>query len=176
MKWKRSGKIHCLFKNDNKANLLKYQKMSLTETFCIQVLFTYFHKGEKECIYWDDLPPSSEKNKIMPSTIIFSLFIFIESSPPLHLFTSGRRYYFGSLCSSMKWAIGCLISVILKDNSRNLKYLNSLSKRGIWRKESSCVLDPCNFFLCPLHWVQMASGFFNQFRHWKQLHCRLWWW
>lgn len=55
--------------------------MSFTETFCIQeVLFTDFSR-EKECVYWDYLAPTNENNKIMPSNIIFSLFVVTESVP-----------------------------------------------------------------------------------------------
>lgn len=48
--------------------------MSLTEIFCVQVLFSDLKKGEKECIYWDYLPPSSENNKIMPSNLVFIFY------------------------------------------------------------------------------------------------------
>lgn len=57
--------------------------MSLTEIFCVQVLLSDLKKGEKECIYWDYLPPSSENNKIMPSNVVFNLFF--TKSPSIYL-------------------------------------------------------------------------------------------
>ena len=73
----------------------------------------------------------------MPSNIILSLFVVIESAP-IYLQMKGSTVVF--YAPGWNGAVGYLISIILEDNSRNLKNLNSLSRRGIWGKETSCAL------------------------------------
>lgn len=115
--------------------------MSFPETFCIQeVLLTDLNNGAKITYIEIVIFPVV---KIIKAFRYNLQFIFYRICP-----SPSERYYYSPVCSRMKWAIGCLISVILEGNSRNLKGLNSLGRRGVWRKNACCILDPCSFFLC----------------------------
>lgn len=97
------------------------------------------------------LPSSNENNKIMPQNIIFILFIVTKSAP---IYIQMKDITIVLYAPGWNGAFACLISVILEDNSRNLKDHNSLGRRGIWGKEASCILEPSGFFLCSFHGVQ----------------------
>lgn len=97
------------------------------------------------------LPSSNENNKIMPQNIIFILFIVTKSAP---IYIQMKDTTIVLYAPGWNGAFACLNSVILEDNSRNLKDHNSLGRRGIWGKEASCILEPSGFFLCSFHGVQ----------------------